>query len=257
MNYFFYSDFGFVRSEKGGHCVLNKTALIDPYRVPRNCRPGSFYKRTKGYRKIQGDVCIRGFANHYLPEDIPCPFGEIQDFLLYSQRERITRFNLMTRTAEELPVKTLKNVIAIDFDMKNNCVYWADIALDVIGRQCLGNGSEAEILVSTDLSSIEGMALDWISNTLYFVDGMRSKIELIRTDVKGAGRMRTTVLGPDVLKKPRGIALHPRAGYMYWTDWSADNPSVNRWVPYNFLLSKRQFLRLEIVINLFNIYLSL
>jgi hypothetical protein len=220
-------DFGFVRSEKPGNCVRNTTVLADPYKIPASCKPGKFYKRTKGYRKIQGDVCVDGFENHYIPEDIPCPFSEVQEFLLFAQRERISRFNLVTKTLEELPVKKLKNVIAIDFDMKNNCVYWADIALDTIGRQCL-NSSEPEILVSSDLASIEGMALDWISNTLYFVDGMRSKIELIRTDIQHSGRMRRTVLGSDVLKKPRGIALHPKAGYMFWTDWSLENPSVNR-----------------------------
>ena len=63
-----------------------------------------------------------------------------------------------------------------------------------------------------DLSSIEGMALDWISHVLYFVDGMRAKIEIIRTDVNYEGRMRRTILGPDTLKKPRGIAVHPMKG---------------------------------------------
>ncbi|KAJ3658176.1 hypothetical protein Zmor_009933 [Zophobas morio] len=220
-------DFGFTRSETPGHCVRNTTILGDPYKVPLTCKPGKFYKRTKGYRKIQGDVCIDGFENQYMPEEVPCPFGEVQEFLLFAQRERISRYNLVTRTLEELPVKKLKNVIAIDFDMKNNCVYWADIALDTIGRQCL-NSSESEILVSSDLASIEGLALDWISNTLYFVDGMRAKIELIRTDINHSGRMRRTILKPNDLKKPRGIALHPKAGYMFWTDWSVEDPSVNR-----------------------------
>lgn len=81
-------------------------------------------------------------------------------------------------------------------------------------RQCLGanNSDVAEILVEKDLFSVEGMALDWMSNMLYFVDGMKARIQVIRTDVSHAGRMRRTVLGPDQLKKPRGIALHPVAG---------------------------------------------
>jgi hypothetical protein len=71
---------------------------------------------------------------------------------------------------------------------------------------------EPEILVEKELSSIEGMALDWMSNVLYFVDGMRAKIEIIRTDINHEGRMRRTILGPDTLKKPRGIAVHPKKG---------------------------------------------
>jgi len=71
---------------------------------------------------------------------------------------------------------------------------------------------EPEILVEKDLSSIEGMALDWMSNVLYFVDGVRATIEIIRTDINHEGRMRRTILKSDTLKKPRGIAVHPRIG---------------------------------------------
>lgn len=34
---------------------------------------------------------------------------------------------------DPLPILNLKNVIAVDFDMRNNCVYWADIVSDTIG----------------------------------------------------------------------------------------------------------------------------
>jgi len=79
-------------------------------------------------------------------------------------------------------------------------------------RQCLDGKGEPEILVEKDLLSIEGMALDWMSSVLYFVDGLRAKIEIIRTDINHEGRMRRTILGPNKLKKPRGIAVHPREG---------------------------------------------
>jgi hypothetical protein len=36
-------------------------------------------------------------------------------------------------TIEPLPIFGLKNIIAIDFDIHNNCVYWADINTDTIG----------------------------------------------------------------------------------------------------------------------------
>lgn len=60
-------------------------------------------------------------------------FREETDFLLAAQRDRIIRINLETNKMDPLPIKNLKNVIAIDFDMSNNCVYWADIVTDTIG----------------------------------------------------------------------------------------------------------------------------
>ncbi|CAG9822420.1 unnamed protein product [Phaedon cochleariae] len=223
----FECDFGFIKVDTPHRCIHIGTTH-DPQKVPANCKPGRYYNRTKGYVRIAGDTCVGGFESHYLPDLVPCPIKQMDDFLLFAQRERISRYNLVTKKLEELPITNLKNVIAIDFDMAQNCVYWADIAEDTIGRQCYSNGSKMEILVSTELSSIEGMAFDWISKTLYFVDGVRAKIELIRTDVVGSGHMRRTILNSTVLNKPRGIVLHPQNGYLFWTDWSADNPSISR-----------------------------
>ncbi|XP_057669254.1 sortilin-related receptor-like [Diorhabda carinulata] len=224
----FECDFGFTLVGSPPRCIRDKTLPINVYKIPTSCKPGEFFNRTKGYRKIAVDKCIGGFESHYLPDLVPCPFKEVNDFILFAQRERISRYNLVTKKLEKLPISNLKNVITIDFDTAENCVYWADIAEDTISRQCFSNGTTVEVLISNDLASIEGMAFDWISKTLYFVDGVRAKIELIRTDIHNSGRMRRTILNSTVLHKPRGIVLHPQNGYMFWTDWSVENPSVNR-----------------------------
>ncbi|XP_016840986.1 sortilin-related receptor, L(DLR class) A repeats-containing-like isoform X2 [Nasonia vitripennis] len=227
-------DFGFIRQSKpqwpSYTCVRNKSLEnYDPYAVPATCAPGKFYNRTKGYFKIPDDDCVGGRAKVFEPDEIPCPMLELPEFLLVAQRERISRIDLKEQKLEVLPVHDLKNVIAIEFDIKNNCLYWADIVNDTIGRQCFKSGKSApEILVETDLSSIEGMALDWVSNVLYFVDGVKMRIQIIRTDMSSMGRMRRTILGPNNVQKPRGIAVHPMAGYMFWTDWAPGNASVNR-----------------------------
>lgn len=212
------------------HCVRNKSiADYDPYVMPNPCKPGDTYNRTKGYVKISDDDCTGGFAMYFEPDEIPCPMEEKSEFLLIAQREHISRIDLVEQKLEMLPVHGLKNVIAIEFDLKNNCLYWADIVNDTIGRQCLRDGtSYPEILVETDLSSIEGMAFDWVSNVLYFVDGVKMRIQIIRTDLHSMGRMRRTILGPNNLQKPRGIAVHPMIGYMFWTDWAPGNASVSR-----------------------------
>jgi len=222
-------DDGFRRSMSTGLCIRNGTSGVDPYQVPSSCPPGKTYQRTKGYVKIDDDVCTVSNDDRYRPDTIPCPVTEEPEFLLVAQRDKISRISLDAEsTLEPLPILGIRNVIAIDFDMHNNCLYWADIINDSIGRQCLDGKREPEILVEKDLSSIEGMALDWMSNVLYFVDGMRAKIEIIRTDIDHEGRMRRTILEPKTLTKPRGIAVHPKKGYIFWTDWAPGDPSVNR-----------------------------
>lgn len=58
---------------------------------------------------------------------------EKPEFILVAQKDRILRLSLNNKSYEVLPVRKLENVIAVEFDMKNNCVFWADIVTDTIG----------------------------------------------------------------------------------------------------------------------------
>uniref|UniRef100_A0A6P7GQQ3 Sortilin-related receptor-like isoform X2 n=1 Tax=Diabrotica virgifera virgifera TaxID=50390 RepID=A0A6P7GQQ3_DIAVI len=223
----FECDSGFARVGSPPRCIRDKSSSLDVYKVPAPCKPGNFYNRTKGYRKIAADSCVGGFEAHYLPDIVPCPIHEEDDFLLFAQRENIFKYNLIRNNLEQLAVPNLKNAVAVDFDMADNCVYWSDLTDKNIGRRCFVNGNATEILVSDDIS-VEGIAFDWISKTLYFVDSVRAKIGLIRTNTNHNGRMRRTILNSTVLTKPRGIVVHPSQGYMFWTDWFPHTPSVNR-----------------------------
>ncbi len=104
---------------------------------------------------------------------------------------------------------------------------YGDIEVDKIFIQCL-NGSEPRVLVESALASVEGMAYDWITKTLYFVDGTRKSIELVRVDMRNEGRMRKTILSGKTLSKPRGLAVHPIHGYLYFSDWNEQRPQVAR-----------------------------
>lgn len=59
-------------------------------------------------------------------------------------------FKLDDPKPEVLPIVGLQNVIAIDYDMENNCVFYADIVLDTISVSNLF--INALILVSMFLS---------------------------------------------------------------------------------------------------------
>lgn len=206
--------------------MRNRTIISDDiFKIPDKCRPGEFYSRTKGYRKIEGDVCVDGFVNQYLPQQIPCPISLPDDFLIVAQRDKISRIHLPSGRKEILPVVGLKNVIAIEYDLKSNCVFWADIQTDEIGRQCLNGNRTVEILAESGLSSVEGLSFDWVDELLYFVDGTRFKIEALSTSFTKP-RMRKTII--EKLPKPRGIVVHPMAGYLFWTDWSFSQPSISR-----------------------------
>ena len=248
-------DFGFKDEQLTNQCVRDPDSTLDPFAVPSTCAPGQFYNRTKGYRLVAGDTCVEGETGlRFAPDRLSCPVSEETDFILVAQRQKILRIDLRnTGKLDELPLPALQNVFALEFDTRSNCVYWADSLQDKIWRLCLDGKSTPQVLVETQLESIEGMSFDWISNNLYvfflkcfafffslynlivcfsspryFVDGARAKIEVIRTDINNTGRMRRTILNGTVLDKPRGITVHPVRGYMFYTDWSSEKACVCR-----------------------------
>lgn len=223
----FMCDDGFFEGKHPHTCIRNKTLTKNPYDVPRNCTPYTFFQRTKGYKKIPGDSC-EGGPREYLPDNIPCPIRNAKEFLLLAQKDRIVMFKLDDPKPEVLPIVGLQNVIAIDYDMENNCVFYADIVLDTISKWCLESVSAPKTIIDSRLHSVEGIAYDWISKHLYFADGVRGKIQVTRVDVVDSNQYRKIIINSTLARKPRGIAVHPVAGYLFWTDWAAGAPSINR-----------------------------
>ena len=154
--------------------------------------------------------------------------------MLVAQKTKIVKVSLKENnfTVETLPLASIQNVIAMDMDYASECMIWADMNTDVINKQCLTNSSQVEELVGSGLSSVEGMAFDQISKILCFVDGFKKTIELVKTDGLPTGhRMRKIILTRAQLgntSKPRGIALHPKQGYMFYTDWAEKAVCVGR-----------------------------
>ena len=55
-----------------------------------------------------------------------------------------------------------ENVIALDFDIANNLIYFTDVKQHRIFRINI-NGSNLETVVRHDVPSVEGIAVDWIA----------------------------------------------------------------------------------------------
>ena len=72
-----------------------------------------------------------------------------------AQRPNILRIDLRNLShVDVLPLTQIQNVIALEFDMEDNCVIYGDIEMDKIFIQCF-NGTEPRVLVENNLS-VEG-----------------------------------------------------------------------------------------------------
>lgn len=80
-----------------------------------------------------------------------------------------------------------------------------------------------EPVVQTGLSTAEGLAVDWIGGNLYWVDSNLDQIEVARVN----GSFRRTLIAGD-MASPRAIALDPRDGLLFWTDWDSADARIER-----------------------------
>ncbi|XP_041425155.1 sortilin-related receptor isoform X2 [Xenopus laevis] len=223
----FECDFGFKLSKdlSSEVCVPDPEFAGKLYPLPIPCPVGTTYRRTKGYRKVSGDTCSGGDVENRLQgEEVPCPVGEENEFILYAMRNSIYRYDLLSGINEELPLKGLHNAVALDFDYQSNCLYWADVTLETIQRLCLNGSSGQEIIIRNGLKTIESLAFDPLSQLLYWVDAGMKRIEVASAD----GDLRLTILNSTVLERPRALALVPKEGLMFWTDWGDERHGIYR-----------------------------
>lgn len=69
------------------------------------------------------------------------------------------------------------------------------------------NSSNSVSIVSTNLTTPDGLAVDWIADNIYWTDAGRKVLEVARID--GTSRK---VLVHDYLDEPRALAIFPRKG---------------------------------------------
>lgn len=80
-----------------------------------------------------------------------------------------------------------------------------------------------DVVVHSGLLTAEGIAVDWIGNNLYWVDSNLDQIEVAHIN----GSFRRTLIAGE-MDSPRALALDPREGLLFWSDWDKNDPRIER-----------------------------
>ncbi|KRY17271.1 Very low-density lipoprotein receptor [Trichinella patagoniensis] len=149
-----------------------------------------------------------------------CRANGPQAKLLLTNRLSIRQFGLISLTPEML-VNNLNSVVAIDYSYKKRLLFWSDISKEQIFSCQFGNDFHAvnasdceRPIISNNVSSPDGLAVDWIHDLIYWTDTGLDTISVATLD----GKLRHTLIH-DGLDEPRAIAVDPSCGMMFWTDW--------------------------------------
>lgn len=158
------------------------------------------------------------------PDVTPLPRSDVS--LLYAQGQKIAALPLNGTRLNTAQAKTLLTlhgsiVVGIAFDCQENRVYWTDLSARTISRASLAPGAEPETLISTNLVSPEGLAVDVKRRLMFWVDSNPDMIESANLD--GSGRH---TLFDTELVNPRAIIVVSSTGTLYWTDWNREAPKI-------------------------------
>lgn len=134
-----------------------------------------------------------------------------------------------------LPVVSRRaRFVGLDFDAKDEFIYYSDVLQDVIYRiHKNGTGmlnifmldevkaflfkeripnrgvlvSGREIVLASQNEGVEGLAVDWASKNLYYIDSRKGTLNVLST--RNVTYRRTLLKN---LKRPRAIVVHPNKG---------------------------------------------
>lgn len=107
------------------------------------------------------------------------------------------------------------------FHFRQKTLYWSEKSKERIqGLMLVNRSTTTQTLYTGTSGSIDGMAVDWVSNNLYWADPKYNLIMMIalkdnKTDEDPFYRQ---IVKTD-LESPHGLAVYPQKGYLFWSDW--------------------------------------
>lgn len=106
----------------------------------------------------------------------------------------------------------LMNVVALDYDMASQKMFFCDVTAKTIYRSTIG-GTDKEPIVRHDTHGLEGISIDWIGRKIYWLDRHSKNLDVAELD----GTKRKTIMTS--IADPRALVVHPGTGYLYFTSW--------------------------------------
>ncbi|XP_054666628.1 very low-density lipoprotein receptor isoform X4 [Grus americana] len=135
--------------------------------------------------------------------------------LIFTNRRDIRKIGLERKEYIQL-VEQLRNSVALDADIAEQKLYWADFSQKAIFSASIDTRDKVgrHIRILDNVHSPAGIAVDWVYKNIYWSDSAAKTISVASLD----GTKRK-VLFLSELREPAAIAVDPLSGFMYWSDW--------------------------------------
>nr|XP_043876657.1 low-density lipoprotein receptor-related protein 1-like [Solea senegalensis] len=176
--------------------------------------------------------CVEGYLPQ--PDNRSCKAKNVPvdrlPVLLIANSQNIQATSLSGTTVHSLLSTSTKQTTAMDFHYAQESVCWIHVgdSPSLTHLKCakipnLKSFTEERVInISFSLHHVEQMAIDWLTGNFYFVDDVDDRIFVCDKD----GQTCVTLLDLE-LYNPKGIALDPTMGKVFFTDYG-QIPKVER-----------------------------
>ncbi|KAK3082885.1 hypothetical protein FSP39_007983 [Pinctada imbricata] len=159
--------------------------------------------------------------------------GSYKPFLILANRYYLRNISFSGHNlgSQTIIVRNLKNAVAVDFDVKEEFIYWSEITSNssTINRMNITESQRSnytnvnvQVLHSSTLKNPDGLAVDWVGRNLYWCDKTTDTIEVSRLD----GKYRRVII-KEGLHEPRALEVFPAKGLLFFSDWG-DTAHISR-----------------------------
>ncbi|CAL4129068.1 unnamed protein product, partial [Meganyctiphanes norvegica] len=154
----------------------------------------------------------------------------VTEFLMYSEQNFI-KGQLLDPVSENFndainPIVSKEaKIIGLDFDARKEYIYYS--IFNSVNKTRTGpgviyrvkrNGTARQSLLASQNSTFEGLALDWASSNLYYIDSPKGTLNVLYTEDSSNHKVLL-----NNLSRPRAIVVHPKRGYVFYSEW--DRPA--------------------------------
>lgn len=114
-----------------------------------------------------------------------------------------------------------QTAVGIDIDCQKGSIYWGDVIGNSI-KSAAYDGSGFNFYLPNDVKAPEGISVDWAARNIFWTDSKKYTIEVANIDTK----VRKVLFSGTGISNPRGIAVHPEKGKVFWSDWNRSGPKI-------------------------------
>lgn len=118
-------------------------------------------------------------------------------------------------------VDPFMTAVGADVDCLAGRYYWTDVRSSSIRSSKYDGREKKPILTGGNIGSPEDVAVDWVAGNVYWTD---SENDVVAVASIHDGKRRTLIQGD--LVNPRGIAVHPGQGLLFWSDWNREGAKI-------------------------------